>query len=323
LSFACFALAVLAAPAVGGANPSHRAASLRARDATIVHRARSAVLDLYAIDERLATARAQLGTLHGEERSLRAQAASLRLELRVARRSIARAQRELADRLRTLYEQGDVEPIEVLFGARSLDEAMTSLDDLTRASSESHEVLAELEAAKGRLVVDSRELAAREASLAKATRAAETAAASLAQARLARLAYVQSLAAERRLTERALAAVVARAQAAQVRSTRVAPPPPMPTPAPVSGKRGRAITVVATGYSLGGRTSTGLPVGFGVAAVDPSVIPLGTHMQIPGYGEAVAADTGGAVVGAVVDLWFPTVAQANAWGRRTVTIVLR
>ena len=62
---------------------------------------------------------------------------------------------------------------------------------------------------------------------------------------------------------------------------------------------GRSLTVVATGYALGGRTSTGLPVGWGVVAVDPSVIPLGTHMTVPGYGEAVAADVGGAVRGAV------------------------
>lgn len=82
------------------------------------------------------------------------------------------------------------------------------------------------------------------------------------------------------------------------------------------------VTVSATGYSLTGQTATGLSVGWGVVAVDPSVIPLGTHMSIPGYGEAVAADTGGAVAGSAIDLWFPTVAQANAWGRRTVTVVL-
>jgi resuscitation-promoting factor RpfB len=98
-----------------------------------------------------------------------------------------------------------------------------------------------------------------------------------------------------------------------------AAPPVVPTNAVTAG---RAITVVATGYALGGRTSTGLPVGWGVAAVDPSVIPLGTHMTVPGYGEAVAADVGGAVRGAVVDLWFPSIAQANAWGRRSVTIIL-
>ena len=94
--------------------------------------------------------------------------------------------------------------------------------------------------------------------------------------------------------------------------------------APVAAtSAGRTLTVTATGYSMPGTTATGLRVGWGVAAVDPSVIPLGTHMTIPGYGAAVAADTGGAVSGATIDLWFPTVAQANAWGRRVVTIVLR
>jgi len=45
-------------------------------------------------------------------------------------------------------------------------------------------------------------------------------------------------------------------------------------------------------------------------------------MTIPGYGEGVAADTGSAVHGATIDLWFPTLAQARAWGRRSVTVTL-
>ena len=82
------------------------------------------------------------------------------------------------------------------------------------------------------------------------------------------------------------------------------------------------IVVSSTGYSLPGRTATGLPVGFGVVAVDPTVIPLGTRMTIPGYGEGVAADVGSSIRGDTIDLWFPTIAQAFAWGRRTVTITL-
>jgi 3D (Asp-Asp-Asp) domain-containing protein len=65
-----------------------------------------------------------------------------------------------------------------------------------------------------------------------------------------------------------------------------------------------------------------LPVGWGVVAVDPSVIPLGTRMTIPGYGSGVASDTGAGVHGAAIDLWFPSEAAALAWGRRTVTITL-
>jgi 3D (Asp-Asp-Asp) domain-containing protein len=82
------------------------------------------------------------------------------------------------------------------------------------------------------------------------------------------------------------------------------------------------VTVSSTGYCLPGTTATGIPVGWGVVAVDPAFIPLGTRMFVPGYGEGVAADTGSAVRGAMIDVWFPKCSQAHAWGRRTVTITL-
>ena len=78
----------------------------------------------------------------------------------------------------------------------------------------------------------------------------------------------------------------------------------------------------AVAYHLPGRTASGLPVGVGVIAVDPTVIPLGTRVFIPGYGPAVAADVGTAIKGNIIDLWMPTTAQALAWGRRTVTITV-
>jgi 3D (Asp-Asp-Asp) domain-containing protein len=82
------------------------------------------------------------------------------------------------------------------------------------------------------------------------------------------------------------------------------------------------MTVEVTAYSLPGTTATGLPVGWGVVAVDPTVIPLGSRMTIPGYGEGIAADTGSAVKGNVIDVWMPTHEQALAWGRRTLTITI-
>ncbi|MGZ4291463.1 MAG: 3D domain-containing protein [Gaiellaceae bacterium] len=325
-----FALAVLVAPAVGGANPSHSVSSLRARDAAIAARSRSAVLGLYSLDQRLAAADTQLAALRRQAVSLRAARASLRLQLRIAHRSTAAAQRQLARRIRVLYEQGNVETIEILFGSKSLDDAMTNLDNLSRVSSQGEDALVQLKAARARLTAAARDLLTRESALAAATREAQATAASLAEARAQRAAYISSLAAQRRLTRTEIATIVARARAAQVRTATIArvvptaatsaPPPEVVASNPVPA--GRAITVSATGYALGGRTSTGLTVGWGVAAVDPSVIPLDTHMTGPGYGEGVAADTGGAVSGATIDLWFPTIAQASAWGRRTVTIIL-
>lgn len=82
------------------------------------------------------------------------------------------------------------------------------------------------------------------------------------------------------------------------------------------------LNVDAVAYSLPGSTALGVPVGKGVVAVDPKLIPLGTKMHVPGYGPGLAADVGYAVKGRIIDLWFPTTAKARKWGRRTVTITV-
>ena len=51
-----------------------------------------------------------------------------------------------------------------------------------------------------------------------------------------------------------------------------------------------------------GITAMGIPATYGIVAVDPDVIPLGSRVYIPGYGEALAADTGGAIYGYRIDL---------------------
>ena len=67
-------------------------------------------------------------------------------------------------------------------------------------------------------------------------------------------------------------------------------------------------------------TATGIPATYGVAAVDPSIIPLGTRLYIPGYGEAIAADTGGAIRGYMIDLCMESYSEAMSFGRRNVTV---
>jgi 3D (Asp-Asp-Asp) domain-containing protein len=91
---------------------------------------------------------------------------------------------------------------------------------------------------------------------------------------------------------------------------------------PAARLAGRRLTVIATAYSLPGNTASGLPTGPGVVAVDPTVIPMGTRMTIPGYGPGIAADVGTAIKGNRIDVWFPKLEQAQAWGAKTVTIAL-
>jgi 3D (Asp-Asp-Asp) domain-containing protein len=100
--------------------------------------------------------------------------------------------------------------------------------------------------------------------------------------------------------------------------------------APVAGKTMRAvrcITLTATGYSPDPRenggystTATGLPIGYGAAAVDPRVVPLGTKMYIEGYGYAFACDTGGAIKGSRIDLAYDSYYLANTKGRKKVKV---
>ena len=106
----------------------------------------------------------------------------------------------------------------------------------------------------------------------------------------------------------------------EVQTTKTAPTAPAAT-------EGYTLTVEATAYSyaeagLSSYTADGTnlvndPM---VIAVDPRVIPLGTMVEIPGYGVFRAADTGGAIVGNKIDVHFPTVAQTYNFGRRTITI---
>jgi len=92
---------------------------------------------------------------------------------------------------------------------------------------------------------------------------------------------------------------------------------------------GSAIHMIATAYTAGcdrcsGITASGMRAGLGIIAVDPRVIPLGTKLFIPGYGRAVAGDTGGAILGNRVDLGMNTSQDAIQYGRRPVTVyVLR
>lgn len=85
-------------------------------------------------------------------------------------------------------------------------------------------------------------------------------------------------------------------------------------------KGGQTLVVSAYAYCLRGRTASGRYTEHGIVAVDPRVIPLGSKLFVPGYGWAVAADTGGAIKGNKIDLWMPTAADCYRWGVRRVKI---
>jgi 3D (Asp-Asp-Asp) domain-containing protein/peptidoglycan hydrolase CwlO-like protein len=343
--------------------------TLQQKSAELAARSHQAVLQLYALDSRLQQARADLVRIDTQAAALRREQESARLQYGAAQKTMAVAQFRLGRQLRILYEQDEPDPIAVILGATSLDEAIQGLESLSRTARATKSLIQEARAARTLIRRTEQELRARVART-RAVRATLAATeASLEQAKVERTSYLAGLRQEQQLTRSQIGTLQRQAEAAQQRAqlvteqaassapatvqasgqtssptTSAAPstgtagdtttspsePPPAPaesvsegtpSPAPVTApvRAGGTMSVYATGYCLTGTTATGLPVGPGVVAVDPSVIPLGTRMTIPGYGEGVAADTGGAIKGARIDVWIASCAEARAF-TRTVTI---
>ncbi len=123
-------------------------------------------------------------------------------------------------------------------------------------------------------------------------------------------------------------------------NSKVEPPQPEPSPKPTAG--GKEIYVEATAYTAdpgengygpgqqvysawgpGGKpyNLTANP-GMKLIAVDPSVIPLGSTVNVEGYGIAIAADTGGAIKGHKIDVLMPDKASSSNWGRKNVKVTI-
>ncbi len=363
-------LLVLGIPATGPAQ-GPGVGALKEKSAALAARSREAVVQLYALESRLQQANGDLARIDARAAALAQQQDSARRRHRAAQRTMVVAQFRLGQQLRILYQQDEPDPIAVILGATSLDEAIDGLENITRTARATKAVIEQARSARRLIARTQRELAVR-VGRTRAIRATLAAtAAGLEQARAERTTYLSQLRQEQQLTVRQISSLERQAQEAHQRAQIVTqqaaaqqpsaqqpsaqstaaqepvtpapvatttdapvdptepPPPPFESvsqgttsssPAtPRPPRPGGTMTVLATAYCLKGTTTTGLPVGPGIVAVDPTVIPLGTRMTIPGYGEGVAADTGGAVRGARIDVWIASCAEARAF-TRTVTI---
>ncbi|WP_397386795.1 3D domain-containing protein [Paenibacillus sp. MMS20-IR301] len=118
-------------------------------------------------------------------------------------------------------------------------------------------------------------------------------------------------------------------------------PVTVPVAAPAPEQIITSMKVTATGYTAGyestgktakhpqyGITYSGVKVRrdkntVSTIAADPKVLPLGSILYIPGYGYAVVADTGSAIKGRKIDLYFSTTKQVyKEWGKKTVVVHL-
>jgi len=333
------ALLTISTPSSGSAET---APALADRAAALGRSESAALLELYAAESALARARSETRRLAAYSERLARSEQSLNVRTGVVRRSLKASQERVATLLRALYIQGEPDPIAVILGATSLDEAVAGIEGLSRATTQNRRLSVEARLRARQLRELRAQLTEERARLTGAESAARAGVARFEAAVAGRSATVAAVRRQRSLTTQRLAALQAQAHAAERRSseitsaataeakaaaqtdvaTETASTEDASAPAASLTQGTRTLVVDAVAYHLPGRTASGLPVGVGVIAVDPNVIPLGTRVFVPGYGPAVAADVGSAIRGNIIDLWMPSTAQARAWGRRTVTITI-
>jgi cystine transport system substrate-binding protein len=324
----------IALPAAVVGAPGSQRASLSAHRSQLERRSRSALLELYSIETRLERAKTQVALLDVQKARLERESAATRTSLHLARRTIVATQRTLANRARAIYESGDANnTLAIMLGAETVDDAVTRLENIEQIVNQQNSMLRLAQRAQTKLLHLKAELARRKAALNRLHSAAEASVQSLEAARSTRANTIHRLSSERALTSRQLTNLSTQATRAATTSINTESQPTSTSTTTTTSAttshssggsvaKGEQLTVSATCYCLRGSTASGLPVGPGIMATDPSVIPLGTRAYVPGYGNAVAADTGSAVTGLTIDLWVADCAKASAYGRQTLTITI-
>jgi 3D (Asp-Asp-Asp) domain-containing protein len=340
------ALLILAALAIPAS--ADQTATVRAHLAALSSAESRALLDLYAADSALANAQTRLAALQADAQTQARLVADATRGVAVGKANLTVARDALQARVVDEFRAGGVDPLALVLGAGSLGQALDAYTLEQRLSSHDASLVAAVESGLATQERERRQLADGERRLAVAVTGARVQRDQLVQVTAQKQTVVASLRAQEQSDQTRIVTIEAAAQAAQQKATQIqqqassvpsgsgSPPPTgstgsagsvstgqsAPPPGPRQSPTG-SLTVVATAYSGSGTTATGIPTAPGVCAVDPRVIPLGTRFAVPGYGECVAADTGGAITGDRIDVWVATQAQANAWGVQTVTITIQ
>ena len=297
-------------------------------------RERSLLYELYADDTAISRAQEAARQATAQAAAIDRRLVLARTEAALARNALHAARSRLASRLAAWYRQGTPpDAVEIFLGASSLSDALAEIELWHRATGLDRSVITQTTSARARYARAAGLLAAARASALAHRDALAGQVRDLTQARAEKAALLDSLQQQDRAARarRRVQALAHRAARAARRSAAISPAPAVGDPTPLVQVApppsiaapihpGGTLSVSSTAYSLPGNTASGLPTAQGVCAVDPSVIPLGTRFDVPGYGSCVAADTGSAIIGDRIDVWLPTLALADSWGRREVVI---
>ena len=309
-----------------GAN-SQQIGNLEARTQELDANYQQALRDLVAVDSEVNRYSNEIAGTNQRRADIQAAIAEDQARLDEYQSQLNNRQGALEKRLRGSYKSDDVGYLEMVMGAGDISDFLNRVDMINYIAEEDRQLITAVQDAKrgieekianlsdmrNQLAGTAEQLGAAQTNLLDAKGRQQSVVGSLQSEMQANQGQVAQLQAE-------AASIEARMNDMQQQATSVSSGGGSGYSPPPSGG-GASYSMEATAYCLGGTTASGMPVGHGIIAVDPSVIRLGSRVHVSGYGDAIAADTGGAIVGNRIDVWLPC-GDAYAWGRRTVTVTV-
>lgn len=257
-----------------------------------------------------------------------------------------RLEQDLFDkRMKAMYINGDYTYLQVLLGSHDLSDFITRMDITAKILQYDNNIISTVKDERDQITEQDNNLknenskiqalkVSNEQMLTSLTSNMTEERTLLSQASAKEQQLIQKIHAEEVAAAQAKAAADAKAaaqkaqaEAAQKAKASVNSSSSATIAAQPAASSGTVITVVATAYSDAGYTSNGMqtsrnPNGYSTIAVDPSVIPINSKVYVQGYGYAIAADTGSAIIGNRIDVFFPSPNDAHNWGARTVNVTI-
>ncbi len=240
-----------------------------------------------------------------------------------ANKSFIESQTVLEHRLKNIYKYGQTNVFEVIFSAKNLNDLVNRISYLNKIAKLDKKILIQNEKKKLELEQIQKELKNKQDELQSTKDYYQDSKDNFLAKKGEKNNFLAKLRQDKSKSQEIIDNLEAQAAAVQNRMARLQ----TPSRGGISGVPTGSLRMLATGYcpdcgNGNGRTASGLKAGYGIAAVDPAVIPLGTKLSISGYGKAIAADTGGAIKGNRIDLCFNTHAEANAFGKKWVIVTI-
>ncbi len=311
---------------------SQQIGNLEARSQELDTDYKQALSDLVAVDSEVTRYSNEIADTNQRRLEIQASITAEQTLLVQYQAQLDDRQGALEKRLRGAYKSEDVGYLEVVMGAGDFSDFLNRVDMINYIADEDRQLITSVEEAKQSLEAQITSLSDKQNELAATADQLSAAQSNLLDAQNKQQSFVSSLQSQKVATDGQLSQLQAEAASIEARMNQIQQ---QAAQAPVDDSSGggysednsqprgggSSFTVTATAYCLGGSTATGMPVGRGVIAVDPRVIPLGSRVHVSGYGDAIAADTGGAIQGNIIDVWLPC-GEAYAWGRRTVTVTV-